>query len=243
MNHNRIGLLLLAIFLNACATKLPAKTPIGTLFFNAGEHPSSTLIVLLPGVADRPETFQQEGFINALRDRKINADLVAVDAHLGYYRERNMVERLHQDVILPAQTKGYRDIWLVGISLGGWGSILYAQQHQHDISGLLLLAPFIADRKLFDEVQAAGGLDAWRLAHVDPQDDQRAGLAWLADFKQTQAPLKLYLGYGASDRFATPIGLLGARLPAEQVSVVRGGHDWPTWLKLWNGFLDRHTLR
>jgi pimeloyl-ACP methyl ester carboxylesterase len=235
----KISAIFLAMLLSACAMKLPLKTPIDTLYFNAGTQLSPTLIVLLPGIGDKPETFDEEGFVKAVRERNIAADLVAVRAHFGYYQERNIIERLHQDVIVPARTKGYKNIWLVGISLGGWGSVLYAQQHQDAIRGMLLLAPFLGERKVFDEIRAAGGLDAWRPANVHPEDDQRLGLAWLADFKQAQSPLKLHLGYGESDRFAKPNGLIGARLPPEQVQVIPGGHDWRTWLKLWRGFLDK----
>lgn len=238
----RSWLLVIAVVLSACATKLPIKTPIDTLYFNAGERRNPTLIVLLPGIGDQPETFQEEGFITAVRERNLNADLVAVRAHFGYYQERKIIERLHQDVILPAQAMGYRNVWLVGISLGGWGSVLYAQRYQQAISGMLLLAPFLGERKVFDEINAAGGLDAWRPAFVHPEDDQRLGLAWLTDFQQGQSALKLYLGYGASDRFAKPNGLVGTRLPPDQVQVVSGGHDWRTWLKLWRGFLDKNPM-
>lgn len=238
----RSWLLVLAVLLSACATKLPIKTPIDTLYFNGGERHSPTLIVLLPGIRDQPEIFQGKGFVNAVRERNINADLVAVGAHFGYYQARTIIERLHQDVILPAQAMGYRNIWLVGISLGGWGSVLYAQQHPQAISGMLLLAPFLGEREVFNEIDAAGGLDAWRPAVVHPEDDQRLGLAWLTDFKQSQSALKLHLGYGASDRFAKPNGLFGARLPPDQVSVIPGGHDWRTWLKLWRRFLDNNGL-
>ena len=27
-------------------------------------------------------------------------------------------------------------------------------------------------------------------------------------------------------------------LPADAVDVVSGGHDWPTWIALWEQFLD-----
>jgi len=239
----RMWALFLVILLDACATKLPLKTPIDTLFFSAGAAPSPTLIVLLPGIGDQPETFQAEGFVNAVRERHIDADIVAVRAHFGYYQARTIIERLHQDVVLPAQAKGYRNIWLVGISLGGWGSVLYAQQHQQALSGMLLLAPFLGERKVFDEIKAAGGLESWRPTFVHREDDQRLGLAWLADFKQSEAPLKLHLGYGKNDRFEKPNGLVGARLPPKQVQVIPGGHDWRTWLKLWQGFLDREALR
>ena len=90
--------------------------------------------------------------MQAARDRSIDADLVAVRAHWGYYEKHIVVERLHQDVILPARAKGYRHIWFVGISLGGWGSLQYVRQHAKEIEGMLLLAPFLGEKKVFDEV-------------------------------------------------------------------------------------------
>ena len=53
-----------------------------------------------------------------------------------------MVDRLKEDVINPAKEKGYTKIWLVGISLGGLGSLLYAMEHPSDIEGMLVLAPY-----------------------------------------------------------------------------------------------------
>ena len=70
-------------------------------------------------------------------------------------------------------------------------------------------------------------------------DEQRLVLAWLRDFKQSETPLKFYLSYGASDRFAQPLGWYATRLPPQQVEVIPGGHDWGTWQKLWQRFLDR----
>ena len=236
----RYSLLLLVIFFTGCAQKLPVTTPIDALYSYAGKTPATTLIVFLPGISDRPETFAEEGFIKALRERNINVDTVAVRAHFGYYGEHKIVERLHQDVIAPARAQGYKNIWLVGISLGGWGSVLYANQHADEIRGMLLLAPFLAEKKVFDEVQAAGGLDAWQPGELHPQDDQRQGLAWLRDYKPSESPLKVYLGYGASDRFAYPLSLFAQRLPAERVKVLPGGHDWLTWRRLWQDFLDKH---
>lgn len=236
----RYSLLLLVIFFTGCAQKLPVTTPIDALYSYAGKTPATTLIVFLPGISDRPETFAEEGFIKALRARNINADTVAVRAHFGYYGEHKIVARLHQDVIAPARAQGYKNIWLVGISLGGWGSVLYANQHADEIRGMLLLAPFLAEKKVFDEVQAAGGLDAWQPGELHPQDDQRQGLAWLRDYKPSESPIKVYLGYGASDRFAYPLSLFAQRLPAERVKVLPGGHDWLTWRRLWQDFLDKH---
>ena len=233
----------LLIALAGCATRsLPVTTPIDQLYFQVGAKPSENLIVLLPGIGDAPETFRDEGFIQAVRERNIDADLVAVRAHWGYYEKHMVVERLQQDVIVPARAKGYRHIWFVGISLGGWGSLQYVRQHANKVEGMLLLAPFLGEKKIFDEVTKAGGLDAWRPELNDPLDAQRLVIAWLRDFKQSESPLKFHLSYGESDRFAKPLGWYATRLPAAQVAVIAGGHDWRTWLRLWQQFLDRREM-
>ena len=238
----RRGIILFLFALAGCATPLPVTTPIDQLYFQRGVNSSQNLIVLLPGIGDAPETFLDAGFVQAARERNIDADLVAVRAHWGYYEKHLVVERLHQDVILPARAKGYRHVWLVGISLGGWGSLQYVRQHADEVEGILLLAPFLGEKKVFDEVIAAGGLDAWRPELSDPLDAQRLVIAWLRDFKQTESPLKFHLSYGASDRFAKPLSWYATRLPAAQVAVIPGGHDWRTWLRLWQQFLDRREM-
>ena len=233
------GIFFVLIALAGCITQLPITTPVDQIYFQRGASPSQNLIVLLPGIGDQPEAFLDEGFIQAVRERNIDADLVAVRAHWGYYEKHMVVERLHQDVILPARAKGYRHIWLIGISLGGWGSLQYVRQHANEVDGMLLLAPFLGEKKIFAEVEAAGGLDAWRPNLHDPWDDQRLVIAWLRDFKQSETPLRFHLSYGASDRFAQPLGRYAARLLPQRVDVIPGDHDWRTWLKLWQRFLDR----
>jgi pimeloyl-ACP methyl ester carboxylesterase len=234
---------LLLIALAGCATKpQPVTTPIDQIYFQSRANSSENLIVFLPGIGDEPEAFLDEGFVQAVRERNIDADLVAVRAHWGYYEKHMVVERLHQDVIVPARAKGYRHIWFVGISLGGWGSLQYVRQHANEIEGMLLLAPFLGEKKIFDEVIKAGGLDAWRPDLSDPWDDQRLVIAWLRDFKQSESPLKFHLSYGESDRFAKPLSWYATRLPASQVDVIPGGHDWRTWRRLWARSLDRKEL-
>ena len=233
------GIFFVLIALAGCITQLPITTPVDQIYFQRGASPSQNLIVLLPGIGDQPEAFLDEGFIQVVRERNIDADLVAVRAHWGYYEKHMVVERLHQDVILPARAKGYRHIWLIGISLGGWGSLQYVRQHANEVDGMLLLAPFLGEKKIFAEVEAAGGLDAWHPDLADPWDDQRLVIAWLRDFKQSETPLRFHLSYGASDRFAQPLGRYAARLLPQRVDVIPGDHDWRTWLKLWQRFLDR----
>ena len=236
------GVVLVLLVFAGCAVKQPITTPIDQLYFQTRIKQSQNLVVLLPGIGDQPEIFRDEGFVAAIRERGIDADLAAVRAHWGYYEKHLVVERLHQDVIDAARRKGYRNVWLVGISLGGWGSLQYVRQHGAEVAGMLLLAPFLGEQKIFEEVQAAGGLDAWRPTLTDPWDEQRLVIAWLRDFKPDETPLKFHLSYGANDRFATPLSWYATRLPPQQVDVIPGGHDWCTWRRLWQRFLDRGDL-
>jgi len=48
----------------------------------------------------------------------------------------------------------------------------------------------------------------------------------------------LHLGYGRDDRFAQAHGLMARSLPVDAVDVAAGGHDWETWTRLWENFLD-----
>ena len=196
------------------------------------------LLVMLPGVRDRPEDFIQQGFVRALRERGLPVDVAAVDAHMDYYLERKVIDRLHTDVLAPAREK-YQRIWLLGISLGGMGSLLYAREHPGRIEGIILLAPYLGTRGTIADVTRDGGLARWRPGSIGEEDDERRLLAWLKEYRADDPSLPaIYLGYGTSDRFAPASALLAAQLPGGHVVTAEGGHDWPTWSTLWRDILD-----
>jgi len=201
-----------------------------------------TLLVMLPGASSLPEEFLREGFVRALRERRLALDVVLVDAHPGYYKDRTILERLQADVIAPARAKGYRKIWLVGVSLGGLGALIQARAQPADADGLMLLAPYLGERRVTDAVRADGGLKAWRGAALDPvQDDLDLRLwQWLQAYA-TDPTLRppLVLGYALADRLAPANQLLAANLPADKVFTTAGGHDWPEWRRLWKQMLER----
>ena len=198
------------------------------------------LLIMLPGARDTPEDLASHGFIRAIRERSLAVDVVAVDAHLGYYLERTVAERLEQDIIASARARGYKRIWFMGISLGGLGSLIYARAHPGEVEGEVLLAPFLSNRGLIDDVIRAGGLDRWQPGEIAADDEERQLLAWLKAYRTDEPRLpKIYLGYGTGDRFAPASALLATRLPVGQVATIEGGHDWPTWFNLWNQLLDK----
>lgn len=199
------------------------------------------MLVMLPGAKARPQDLVAHGFVRALRERDLAVDVVAVDAHLGYYLDGSFSARLRDDVIAPALAGNCRRIWLMGISLGGMGSLTYAHEHPAQIEGVILLAPFLGLRGTIAEVVSAGGLAHWHPGTLKADDDERHLLAWVKTFNPAAAAASpaIYLGYGTEDRFAAASRLLAARLPVSRVTTGVGGHDWPTWLDLWQRLLDQ----
>jgi pimeloyl-ACP methyl ester carboxylesterase len=216
---------------------LPATLPLATVDYRCG-RPTSALVVFLPGITDIAEDFEHQGFIHAMRERDIAADAVALDAHYGYYATRTIHDRLTREVIVPAQQFGYEKIWLVGISLGGLGALSYAARHPENVSGLVLLAPYLGETAVINEIRTTGGIAQWSPTVIDEADYQRMLWRWIKRYQAAPLPnLPIYLGFGEQDSFAAANQLLAAVLPGDHVVTVHGGHNWITWKKLWRKLL------
>ena len=98
---------------------------------------SDTLLVFLPGAFLKPEEFEREGFISAVRERNLAADALLVDADVSYYYDQTFIERLHQDVIKPQRALGYASIWLIGISIGGFGALIHELANPGTVDGIV----------------------------------------------------------------------------------------------------------
>lgn len=208
-------------------------------------QPVTTLVVLLPGAYDTAEDFVRHQFVLSLHRHGVAADVVAADAHMGYYNNDLIVERLHCDIVTPARRQGYKTIWLAGISLGGYGALLYARQHGSAIDGLFLMAPFLGNRSLQAEIDRAGGLASWQAGAVAASDYDRRLWSWLQGYARQQADSSLpplCIGYGSGDRFAASNATLAKVLPPPRVMTTEGGHDWQAWHRLWEDFLARDML-
>lgn len=209
-----------------------------------GDRPASqrVLLVFLPGAGDVPADLITQGFVEQVRRRGIAADVIIPDLHVGYYTGRSFDTRLKADVIDPARAKGYTRIWLAGISLGGFGSLVYARQNPGVVEGVIAIAPFIATNGVLDEVRKAGGIAGWN-EPVVAGDWQRDLLLWLKGYGDaTQTRPSLFIGYGTEDGFAEFNAAVGALLPPERVRSAPGGHDWAPWQRLWGEFLDLAPL-
>jgi len=196
---------------------------------------------MLPGARDRAQDLVDQGFVRALRTRKLAVDAIVVDARVDDYVERTVMSRLEREIIVPAQP--HAAIWLMGISLGGMGALAYGREHTAAIAGVILLAPFLGTRGLLAEVARAGGLLQWDPGPVAPADDERRLLAWLRNYRaESPGALPIYLGYGTEDRYAGASVMLAERLPANHVVAIKGGHDWSTWASAWARLLDDGVL-
>lgn len=194
---------------------------------------------MLPGIGMAADEFAAHGFVSAVHERPWPIDIAAAQPELDLYLEGNIAAALHEDIIAPAMTRGYRRLWLLGISVGGMGALLYTAARFAAVDGLVLLAPFLGTPGTVAEMSAAGGLTAWSPQNSRAIAVERKMLLWLQDFlARSPAQPTLYLGYGRDDRFALGHSFLAQHLPQPQIVVGEGGHDWATWISLWRRILE-----
>jgi pimeloyl-ACP methyl ester carboxylesterase len=201
-----------------------------------GRRPGLAL-ALLSGTYSEPEDFVREGFPAAVRSHGIEADIVMAGVSAAHFADGSIVERIRSHVVLPARERGCERIWLVGISLGGLAALSFAARHEDDLDGIVLLAPYPATRDLLREVDAAGGLAQWKSqGRAGEGDLEREAWSWLAGARAHRLPVHCYLASG--DRFASGQRRLGEALDERRVHELPGGHDWGSWRRLWQAFLD-----
>lgn len=249
---SRVLLGLLLAGLAGCGLWWPTVVPMRQLAFPlpcaSTRAPPPPLLVMLPGRFMRPQELVDQGFVATVRELGIEADVLLVDAHVGYYSAHSIVERLHADVIEPARRRGVTQIWLAGISLGAFGALLYSESHPGAVTGVVVLGPYLGESPITEQIREAGGLRGWQPAATEPlahdADDHRLW-RWLKAQTGQPAPpdrTALFLGYGAADRYRLPQGLLAQALPAAQSLTVPGDHDWPAWRPAWRVLLARLPL-
>lgn len=192
-------------------------------------------MVWLPGAYQTAQDFLAAGFAEAARRRQAVLDLVFVDMEFASLNDRAALRLLRADIVQPARAAGVA-IWLGGISLGGLIALDYAASFPGEIDGLCLLAPYLGNRILITEIARAPGLEAWQPGELAETCEERRIWRFIKSRGTDSRPL--YLGFGRQDRFSAAHELLAATLPADSVDVIDGGHEWPTWVRLWENFLQ-----
>lgn len=229
--------ILSAVLISGCVTIGDANKPIASILVPAPEPAAErTLIVVLPGFGNAAEDMQEEGIDKAVHEHWPETDVLLTSATFAYYKERNIVARLHTDIIEPARAKGYRQIWLAGASIGAMGVLFYEHEYPDAVDGLVLLAPWAGDRDLIDEIAAAGGVKQWQPgaipAAIDGDNYQRemwrVVKRWSDDPDRRQ---RVWLICGDEDRLLQTSRLIAPVLPESHYVEIPGAHDWETFIQ------------
>lgn len=204
--------------------------------------PHQRMFIFLRGIGGGHQCFEEEGLVADVRACGLPYDMAAPNAHVGYYVDRSLIIRLKADVIDPAKARGVAKIWLVGVSMGGLGAMLYLYEHPEDVAGVYLMAPFLGPQYLLEEIEAAGGVRKWQPGVYNAEEDwQRMLWHWIQQTIADHPDKIIYLGYGVDDPYRLAAQLLAPVLPPGRVYAVDGGHDYATFKALWKIFLTNDT--
>ncbi len=202
-----------------------------------GQH-ADTLVILLPGAYHQPEDFIKEGFVQAVRQRQLAIDLIMAELSFSHIADQSALPKIHSKLIQPAIAAGYQNIWLAGISIGGYVAMAYAGRYPAQLAGVLLLAPYPGNRMTTGEITCAGGIQAWTPDAIPDEDTERHNWHWLKTHANA-ADIEVHLSYGEDDRFAESHLMMAQALPPARVDKIPGDHIWPVWQQLWHNFLDK----
>ena len=198
-------------------------------------HIAPTRLVLLPAAYSGPDDFLRAGFISAARERQLDVDVVLAAIELQQVIDRSVLVGVRQELILPARAQGCA-VWLGGISLGGYLALCCAERHPRELAGLCVFAPYLGSHIVTGEIARASGVGGWEPAELASDDDERRVWRFIKSLRS--GALAVHLGLGSEDRFGARHRLMAAALAPQDVDIVSGGHDWPTWRRLWDRFLD-----
>jgi pimeloyl-ACP methyl ester carboxylesterase len=235
------------LFLPGCYFTRSPSRPIPALEIRANEaERQRCLMVMLPGFLDGPDTYLDHRFPQAVAAAGAPCDIVLVDLHYRYYSEVGIADLVYEDVLMPASARGYEEIWLVGISMGGLGTLLTTERYHRVIDGVILLAPFVGDEAVLREIEAAGGAADWRPPsdlEAQPWNESNYTLhlwAYLRGYhSDPDAMPPLYIGWGDDDRLGAADRLLADLVDEDHVFNQPGAHNWATWRPLFERILER----
>lgn len=229
----------------ACDTLRPVEKPIPVRFYEGSMAPSVELVIFLPGLGDDVEAFERAGFIDLLRRSSRPMDAVVADAHFGYYLGGSFLERIYEDIVLPYENAGYARFILVGVSLGGFGSIQLKQRLGDRIDGIVLFGPFLGEDDLINEIENGGGVQDWRRQISYTPEREAEVWLWIDDLIEPGSNTipSTILAFGSKDKFERAGRLLARWLPEAKVFTNDGGHDWTTWSLLWADVLESESWK
>lgn len=202
--------------------------------------------ILLPGAYMTARDFLTAGFVEAVHRRGLPYEMVLLEATIPEVADGSALRFLQEFLRTDPRVPGC-EVGLAGISLGAHLALACLaradcgeteQAAAARVKAACLLAPYLGPRDIVAEAGAGDGLTGW-LPQAGNDDIDRRIWRWLQTGQG--AVCDLHLGYGSEDRFARGHALMARTLPPRRVDVERGAHDWPTWSRLWNLYLDRHV--
>lgn len=246
LNKN-IKIFLVIIFslvLATCALLIDVNKPVELVWDKTGKK-TDKLIIFFPGLYDTAEKFKDEEFFSIARKAGIKADMVSANVNVFHLIKEKVIERIESDVFQQAKSDGYKNIWLVGVSLGGLNSLLFYRKHSRDICGVVTLAPYVANTPLINDLKNAKDINNWQPISIDDKSvlEQKLQILWLWLKEQSlKNNLRaVYLGYGNQDRYIDAIELFGKVLHKNNIINIEGGHNWDTSQKIWQKQLLSRT--
>jgi pimeloyl-ACP methyl ester carboxylesterase len=224
----KIAVIVSMLFLLSCSTRTTLN--IKKYMFDSAQR-QKTLVIYLPGHGGSMEDLEREGILAALRTQGAPVDVVAVDAVLQFYMDRTLLPRIDTELMPKIKADGYSTIWMIGTSMGGLGSLLYASTHPGAIKGIILLGPFLGDEPIIREISGAGGLLTWTPADTLSDNYERDLWLYLKKCVQDTSGVypRLFLLTGRDDRYHAAHQLLAPAMDPSHVFWSEGGHDWDTW--------------
>jgi pimeloyl-ACP methyl ester carboxylesterase len=232
---------LAAVALTGCF--LTSPTPPMRVMDHAPRGPERAegLVVFLPGFGDHGGVFDRYGLVDIL-EAETRFDALGAHAHFGFYRDFSVLPRLERDVIGPARAMGYERIWLVGTSMGGFGAVSYAAAHPAEVKGVILMAPYLGEPAVLEEIRAEGLAD-WDPGELEGGDDRawvtRRNWAWIREQLGDPSGTPIYLGYGEQDPGVPEFEMLEELLPEQRVVHLPGPHGWAAWTPVFDRLVDR----
>ncbi len=231
--------------LSGCVFFRSPTNPMAKESFSAVQGKSAKhLVVFLPGLGDDPEDVVEGGLIDEMKAAP-QFDAVVADAHFGYYKEFVVLDRLHADVIGPIRDR-YDEMWIVGVSMGGYGAVSYAERYPKEVTGVVLLAPYMGESDITEDIEEAGSLEAWRSEDFPAETKRtRHGVSiwkWLKQRPKYPDEPAIYLGCGDEDSHMRQLKLLRPVLPSDHILVRPGGHDWDVWRPLFHDIVQAELV-
>lgn len=235
MTRFRFAKLLCLLPLSSCRLLPPSATrPVKKLTFEPVSAGVKELVVMLPGRYSSPAEFVREGMVELMQKKRPGACVVVPDLHLGYYMNRSVEVCLWEELISPAFKDGLK-VTLVGVSMGGLGALIAGLKYPQAVREVFLLAPYLGEPALMEEIAQAGGLALWRPGKVEAVDkDSSMRLLWVRLQKAwlpiSRREIRVAMACGLRDRHRVSNQLFAQNLlTSENYHEVPGGHDWDAW--------------